>query len=92
MNNIKKKIFFYLIIDWTVGVLIKDSKLSGQKTYQGLMYFCYGKFGFLIISIFQFIFAYGGKLLILILILIFKILMINVYLLFQISNNKLISI
>ncbi|KAG4104855.1 hypothetical protein H8356DRAFT_926500 [Neocallimastix lanati (nom. inval.)] len=49
-----------LLVDWTVGVLIKDSKLSGQKTYQGLMYFCYGKFGFLIISLFQFIFAYGG--------------------------------
>jgi len=53
-------ILLTLLVDWTVGVLIKDSKLSGQKTYQGLMYFCYGKFGFLIISIFQFIFAYGG--------------------------------
>ncbi|ORX83502.1 hypothetical protein BCR32DRAFT_261078 [Anaeromyces robustus] len=53
-------ILLTLLVDWTVGVLIKDSKLSGQKTYQGLMYFCFGKFGFLIISLFQFIFAYGG--------------------------------
>lgn len=48
------------LVDWTVGVLIKDSKLSGQKTYQGLMNFCFGKFGYIIISIFQFIFAFGG--------------------------------
>ncbi|ORX49259.1 hypothetical protein BCR36DRAFT_412780 [Piromyces finnis] len=60
ISGITLLVLLTLLVDWTVGVLIKDSKLSGQKTYQGLMYFCYGKFGFLIISIFQFIFAYGG--------------------------------
>ncbi|KAG4084630.1 hypothetical protein H8356DRAFT_1436005 [Neocallimastix lanati (nom. inval.)] len=60
VSGITLLVLLTLLVDWTVGVLIKDSKLSGQKTYQGLMYFCYGKFGFLIISLFQFIFAYGG--------------------------------
>jgi sodium-coupled neutral amino acid transporter 11 len=48
-------------LDWTVRLLVTDAKLSGQKTYQSLIDFCYGKTGLWAISIFQFIFAYGGE-------------------------------
>ncbi|KAK3815648.1 MAG: hypothetical protein JOS17DRAFT_420301 [Linnemannia elongata] len=51
------------IVDWTVGLLVHSGKLSGRTTYQDLLEFCFGKTGLIMISIFQFIFAFGGNLL-----------------------------
>ncbi|KAI9599031.1 AAAP amino acid permease [Syncephalis fuscata] len=48
------------IVDWTVGLLIKNSRMSSKQSYQDLMEFCYGRPGLWAISIFQFIFAFGG--------------------------------
>ncbi|KAI8926693.1 transmembrane amino acid transporter protein-domain-containing protein [Entophlyctis helioformis] len=48
------------LVDQTVLLLVLDAKLSGQSTYQGLIAYCYGKRGLLIVSLFQFIFAYGA--------------------------------
>ena len=47
-------------IDWTVNLLVKDAKLAGQTSYQGLISHCYGKTGLILISVFQFVFAYGA--------------------------------
>lgn len=38
-----------------------SGKLSGRTTYQDLLMFCFGKAGLIMISLFQFIFAFGGK-------------------------------
>ncbi|KAF9921628.1 hypothetical protein FBU30_008312 [Linnemannia zychae] len=48
------------IVDWTVGLLVHTGKLSGRTTYQDLLEFCFGKMGLIMISIFQFIFAFGA--------------------------------
>ncbi len=49
-----------MLIDWTVILLIRNAKLSGQTTYPSLTYHCFGYHGYIIISFFQFIFAYGA--------------------------------
>ncbi|KAF9360893.1 hypothetical protein BGX34_007450 [Mortierella sp. NVP85] len=46
--------------DWTVGLLVHSGKLSGRTTYQDLLMFCFGKAGLIMISLFQFIFAFGA--------------------------------
>ncbi|KAG0218998.1 hypothetical protein BGX31_011437 [Mortierella sp. GBA43] len=48
------------IVDWTVGLLVHSGKLSGRTTYQDLLEFCFGKVGLVMISLFQFIFAFGA--------------------------------
>ncbi|KAG0001064.1 hypothetical protein BGZ65_003828 [Modicella reniformis] len=48
------------IVDWTVGLLVHSGKLSGRTTYQDLLLFCFGKMGLIMISLFQFIFAFGA--------------------------------
>ncbi|KAF9433823.1 hypothetical protein BGZ76_008942 [Entomortierella beljakovae] len=48
------------IVDWTVQLLVHAGKLSGRMTYQDLLMFCFGKAGLIMISIFQFIFAFGA--------------------------------
>jgi sodium-coupled neutral amino acid transporter 11 len=52
--------FLAWLVDYTVILLIRNAKLAGQSTYQGLIEFCFGSRGLLTISIFQFIFAYGA--------------------------------
>ncbi|KAF9160691.1 hypothetical protein BGX21_002472 [Mortierella sp. AD011] len=49
------------IVDWTVQLLVHCGKLSGRNTYQDLLMFCFGKAGLIMISMFQFIFAFGGE-------------------------------
>ncbi|KAG1142508.1 hypothetical protein G6F37_004840 [Rhizopus arrhizus] len=49
-----------IVVDWTVRLLIYNGKLSGTSTYQDLMEFAFGKPGLIAISIFQFVFAFGG--------------------------------
>ncbi|OZJ02862.1 hypothetical protein BZG36_04083 [Bifiguratus adelaidae] len=48
------------LVDWTVELLMHSGKLSGRATYQDLVTFCFGRPGLIVISIFQFIFAYGA--------------------------------
>jgi solute carrier family 38 (sodium-coupled neutral amino acid transporter), member 11 len=52
--------FLAWLVDYTVILLIKNAKLSSRSTYQGLIEFCFGSKGLLLISIFQFVFAYGA--------------------------------
>ncbi|KAJ3120241.1 hypothetical protein HK098_004765 [Nowakowskiella sp. JEL0407] len=48
------------IVDYTVTLLVADGKLAGQKSYQRLVWHCFGNKGLIVISVFQFIFAYGA--------------------------------
>jgi sodium-coupled neutral amino acid transporter 11 len=48
-------------IDWTIRLLIFNGKLAGRSTYQDLLQFAFGRPGLIAISIFQFVFAFGGK-------------------------------
>ncbi|KAJ2963514.1 hypothetical protein NQZ79_g1603 [Umbelopsis isabellina] len=52
-----------LVVDWTVRLLIFNGKMSSQTTYIDLMDFAFGRPGRISISIFSFIFAFGGPLL-----------------------------
>ncbi|CAG8499101.1 4476_t:CDS:10 [Acaulospora morrowiae] len=49
-----------IMVDWTIRLLVINSKLSGRSSYQGMMDFCFGKKGYIAISLFQFVFAFGG--------------------------------
>jgi hypothetical protein len=46
--------------DWTVRLLIFNGKMTSQTTYIDLMDFTFGRVGRISISIFSFIFAFGG--------------------------------
>ncbi|CAG8446355.1 5637_t:CDS:2 [Cetraspora pellucida] len=48
-----------IVVDWTIRLLVLNSKLSGRSSYQDIMYFCFGKSGMIAISLFQFVFAFG---------------------------------
>jgi solute carrier family 38 (sodium-coupled neutral amino acid transporter), member 11 len=41
-------------------LLVKTSKLAGRSSYQDLVEYCFGKIGLISISLFQFLFAFGG--------------------------------
>ncbi|KAJ2782044.1 hypothetical protein H4R18_002506 [Coemansia javaensis] len=49
-----------LVVDWTLRVLAIGSKLSGQRTYQGMVEHCFGQAGLLASSLFQGAMAGGG--------------------------------
>ncbi|RHZ80647.1 hypothetical protein Glove_134g49 [Diversispora epigaea] len=49
-----------ITVDWTIRLLVYNSKLSGRNTYQEIMNYCFGKSGYIAISLFQFVFAFGG--------------------------------
>lgn len=48
------------LVDWTVVLLVRTGKLAGKSTYQDVMAQCFGRPGFILISVFQFVFAFGG--------------------------------
>lgn len=53
-------IILSFVIDWTIRMMVTNSKLSGMKTYQSTVKFCFGNVGMILISLAQFLFAYGG--------------------------------
>lgn len=48
------------VIDWTIRLMVTNSKLSGMKTYQSTVKQCFGRTGMFVISIAQGLFAFGG--------------------------------
>ncbi|KAI0244037.1 hypothetical protein L0F63_003201, partial [Massospora cicadina] len=48
------------VADWTINLLVHNAKLSGTHNYQDLARFCFGRAGLNIISVAQFVFAFGG--------------------------------
>lgn len=49
-----------IAVDWTIRLIVINSKLSGADSFQATMQHCFGKGGLIAISIAQWAFAYGG--------------------------------
>jgi solute carrier family 38 (sodium-coupled neutral amino acid transporter), member 11 len=49
-----------ITVDWTIRLIIINSKLSGADSFQGTMQHCFGRSGLVAISVAQWAFAYGG--------------------------------
>ena len=47
-------------VDWTIRLIVINSKLSGANSFQATMEHCFGKSGLVAISIAQWAFAFGG--------------------------------
>jgi len=47
-------------VDWTIRLIVVNSKLSGSNSFQGTVEHCFGKTGLIAISIAQWAFAFGG--------------------------------
>ncbi|KAF2418221.1 hypothetical protein EJ08DRAFT_599674 [Tothia fuscella] len=50
------------VVDWTIQLIVINSKLSGTDSFQSTVQHCFGKAGLIAISICQWAFAFGGML------------------------------
>lgn len=48
------------VVDWTICLIVVNSKLSGASSFQGTVEKCFGKTGLIAISVAQWAFAFGG--------------------------------
>ena len=53
-------IFLTITVDWTIRLIVTNSKLSGANSFQATMEHCFGKSGLIAISVAQWAFAFGG--------------------------------
>ncbi|GAB1312962.1 hypothetical protein MFIFM68171_03172 [Madurella fahalii] len=49
-----------LVVDWTIRLIVINSKLAGATSFQGTVEKCFGKSGLIAISVAQWAFAFGG--------------------------------
>ncbi|KAL7275983.1 hypothetical protein RUND412_001052 [Rhizina undulata] len=49
-----------ITVDWTINLIVVNSKLSGANSFQATVSACFGKSGLVAISIAQWAFAFGG--------------------------------
>ncbi|KAJ9619564.1 hypothetical protein H2203_008344 [Taxawa tesnikishii (nom. ined.)] len=49
-----------VLVDWTIRLIVTNSKLSGANSFQTTVEHCFGKSGLIAISIAQWAFAFGG--------------------------------
>jgi len=49
-----------VVVDWTIRLIVVNSKLSGSNSFQATVQHCYGNGGLIAISIAQWAFAFGG--------------------------------
>lgn len=49
-----------IVVDWTICLIVVNSKLSGANSFQGTVKKCFGKSGLIAISLAQWLFAFGG--------------------------------
>ncbi|KAK3946388.1 putative vacuolar amino acid transporter 2 protein [Diplogelasinospora grovesii] len=49
-----------VVVDWTIRLIVVNSKLSGANSFQGTVEHCFGKTGLIAISVAQWAFAFGG--------------------------------
>lgn len=49
-----------ITVDWTIRLIITNSKLSGADSFQATMEKCFGRSGLVAISVAQWAFAFGG--------------------------------
>lgn len=50
-----------IVIDWTLRLMVINSKLTGMKTYQATVQYCFGFSGLAAVSLAQGAFAFGGS-------------------------------
>ncbi len=48
------------VVDWTIRLIVVNSKLSGASSFQGTVERCFGRPGLVAISLAQWLFAFGG--------------------------------
>lgn len=48
------------VVDWTICLIVINSKLSGTSSFQGTVAHCFGRPGLIAISAAQWLFAFGG--------------------------------
>ncbi|KAK3293451.1 uncharacterized protein B0H64DRAFT_345970 [Chaetomium fimeti] len=49
-----------VVVDWTIRLIVVNSKLSGASSFQGTVEKCFGRTGLVAISVAQWAFAFGG--------------------------------
>ncbi|KAH6603934.1 transmembrane amino acid transporter family [Trichoderma cornu-damae] len=49
-----------VVVDWTICLIVINSKLSGTSSFQGTVEHCFGRPGLVAISVAQWVFAFGG--------------------------------
>ncbi|KAL2788108.1 transmembrane amino acid transporter protein-domain-containing protein [Aspergillus keveii] len=49
-----------ITVDWTIRLIVVNSKLSGADSFQATMQHCFGRSGLIAISVAQWAFAFGG--------------------------------
>ncbi|KAH8169011.1 transmembrane amino acid transporter protein [Sarocladium implicatum] len=49
-----------VLVDWTICLIVINSKLSGTSSFQGTVEHCFGRAGLIAISLAQWVFAFGG--------------------------------
>lgn len=49
-----------VLVDWTICLIVINSKLSGTSSFQGTVEYCFGQAGLIAISLAQWVFAFGG--------------------------------
>ncbi|TDZ32782.1 Vacuolar amino acid transporter 2 [Colletotrichum spinosum] len=49
-----------IVVDWTICLIVINTKLSGSNSFQGTVEHCFGRTGLIAISIAQWAFAFGG--------------------------------
>lgn len=49
-----------VVVDWTIRLIVINSKLSGRDSFQGTVEYCFGRKGLIGISLAQWAFAFGG--------------------------------
>lgn len=49
-----------IVVDWTICLIVVNSKLSGANSFQGTVEKCFGRSGLIAISLAQWLFAFGG--------------------------------
>ncbi|KAK7568695.1 amino acid transporter [Phyllosticta citricarpa] len=49
-----------ITVDWTIRLIVINSKLSGANSFQATVQHCFGSSGLIAISVAQWVFAFGG--------------------------------
>ena len=60
MMGIVLLVVLTIAVDWTIRLIVVNSKLSGADSFQATMQHCFGKSGLIAISVAQWAFAFGG--------------------------------
>jgi sodium-coupled neutral amino acid transporter 11 len=60
LTGVTLLILLTIAVDWTIRLVVINSKLSGRDSFQGTVEHCFGKVGLVAISLAQWAFAFGG--------------------------------